>query len=115
MQGSSSPVRNRSGGPLAPDAASGGWPRGTLFGAERQGVLRPARAIRRLVMILLWTLLAVPVQSVCILLPGRPKIVFARTYWRVFCQIMGLRVQVAGQPIPGAHGGSRRPAVFVSN
>ncbi len=115
MQGSSAPVRNRPAGPLSPDTASGGWPRGTLFGAERQGILRPARATRRLVFILLWTLVAIMVQSVCILLPGRPKVMFARTYWSVFCRIMGLSVQVAGQPIPGAHGGDRRPAVFVSN
>jgi 1-acyl-sn-glycerol-3-phosphate acyltransferase len=86
-----------------------------LFGSGRQGVLRPARAIRRLVMILLWTLFAAAVQSVCILLPGRPKVAFARLYWSVFCRIIGLGVQVAGQPVPGAHGGSRRPVVFVSN
>jgi lyso-ornithine lipid O-acyltransferase len=115
MQGSSPSARERPAGPLAPDAAPGGWPRGPLFAAERQGVLRPARAIRRLVLILLWTLFAAAVQSVCILLPGRPKVVFARTYWSVFCRMMGLGVQVAGQPIPGAHGGSRRPVVFVSN
>jgi 1-acyl-sn-glycerol-3-phosphate acyltransferase len=42
-------------------------------------------------------------------------VVFARIYWSVFCRIMGLRVQVAGEPIPGANGGRRRPAVFVSN
>ena len=115
MQGSSPPVRERPAWPLALDAAPPAWPRGTLFGSERQGVLRPARAVRRLVMILLWTLFAVVVQSVCILLPGRPKVVFARIYWSVFCRIIGLGVQVAGQPIPGAHGGSRRPVVFVSN
>ncbi|MBN9563006.1 MAG: 1-acyl-sn-glycerol-3-phosphate acyltransferase [Alphaproteobacteria bacterium] len=115
MQGSFPSARRSSTDRLAPDAAPGAWPRGTLFAAERRSVLRPARAIRRLVMILLWTLFAVPVQAVCILLPGRPKVVFARTYWSVFCRIMGLHVQVAGQPIPGAHGGSRRPAVFVSN
>jgi len=115
MQGSSPPVRERPAWPLALDAAPPVWPRGTLFGSERQGVLRPARAVRRLVMILLWTLFAVVVQSVCILLPGRPKVVFARIYWSMFCRIIGLRVQVAGQPIPGAHGGSRRPVVFVSN
>lgn len=115
MQGSSPPVRERPAWPLALDAAPPVWPRGTLFGSERQGVLRPARAVRRLVMILLWTLFAVVVQSVCILLPGRPKVVFARIYWSVFCRIIGLGVQVAGQPIPGAHGGSRRPVVFVSN
>jgi 1-acyl-sn-glycerol-3-phosphate acyltransferase len=98
-----------------PDAVPRAWPAVWLPGSERPGLLRPARAIRRLAGILLWTLIGLVVQSVCIRLPGRPKVVFARIYWSMFCRLIGLRVQVAGQPERGAHGGDRRPVVFVSN
>jgi len=59
----------------------------------------------------LWTLGAVPVQTVLIVLPGRGRVVFARVYWRTFCRLIGLEVRLAGEP---AHG-HRRRVVFVSN
>ncbi|MBP0444298.1 1-acyl-sn-glycerol-3-phosphate acyltransferase [Roseomonas sp. SSH11] len=54
------------------------------------------RAVRRLVLGTLWTLAAMPVQAVLLLLPGRPKIVFARVYWRVMCFLLGMRIRVVG-------------------
>jgi 1-acyl-sn-glycerol-3-phosphate acyltransferase len=86
-----------------------GWPTwaGRQFG-------RRARAVRRGVMVLLWTLISFAIQGVCVLLPGRPKVVFARVYWATFCRLLGLRVRVighsAGNPAPGA-----RRVVFVAN
>ncbi len=74
-------------------------------------VLGSVRAARRLVLLLLWTFLAMPIQGVCLLLPGRPKVVFARSYWAIFCRLLGMRVRLIGVP---ARAGARR-VVFVSN
>ncbi len=81
-----------------------------MFGRERRSLTRRLRAVRRMAAIVLWTLLAIPVQSVCIVLPGRPKVVFARLYWNSFCRLIGLRVRLTGQPSR-----AERPVVFVSN
>jgi 1-acyl-sn-glycerol-3-phosphate acyltransferase len=82
------------------------WP----FGAG-DNIARRVRAIRRGLLILLWTLPSVPVQAVLLLLPGRAKMAFAKLYWGVFSRLLGLTVRVIGEP---AIGGSR-PVVFVSN
>ena len=67
------------------------------------------RAVRRIVTALLWTLVAVPVQMVLIRVSARAAMSFARTYHRVLCWVIGLKVQVVGQP-------STAPSVlFVSN
>ncbi|WP_043830564.1 lysophospholipid acyltransferase family protein [Muricoccus aerilatus] len=55
------------------------------------------RAIRRLLLAVLWTILCMPVQAVLLLLPGRGKVAFARLYWRVACTLMGMRVRVVGE------------------
>jgi 1-acyl-sn-glycerol-3-phosphate acyltransferase len=65
----------------------------------------------RTVMILVWSLIAIPIQSVFLLLPGSLKIRFARIYWAVFCWLFGVRVRRIGE-VCEAHG---RPVVFVSN
>lgn len=67
------------------------------------------RAIRRMTLAVLWTLLAIPVQAVLVLLPGRGKVVFARTYHRVLCWLIGLRLNVVGRP------SARRPVLYVAN
>jgi len=54
------------------------------------------RAVRRIVMALLWTLVAIPVQAVLLLLPGRGKVVFARIYWRGVAFLMGMGIRVVG-------------------
>jgi lyso-ornithine lipid O-acyltransferase len=63
-------------------------------------------------LVLLWTMLAIAVQAVCILLPGRPKVVFPRLYWAGFRRLLGFRLRVIGAP---AGRGSGRSVVFVSN
>ncbi|MFH5927369.1 lysophospholipid acyltransferase family protein [Roseomonas xinghualingensis] len=54
------------------------------------------RAVRRLVCAALWTLIAIPIQAVLLLLPGRGKITFARLYWRGICFLIGMRLRVVG-------------------
>jgi 1-acyl-sn-glycerol-3-phosphate acyltransferase len=80
--------------------------------AEGWLLTRRARAIRRGLVILLWTLPCMIAQAICLLLPGRPKVVFARIYWAVFSRLLGLRVRVIGT-LASAEAG--RPVIFVSN
>jgi 1-acyl-sn-glycerol-3-phosphate acyltransferase len=82
-----------------------GWP---TWAGRRFG--RRARAVRRGVTVLLWTLISFAIQGVCILLPGRPRVVFARIYWATFCRLLGLRVRVIGGPVTDT-----RRVVFVAN
>ncbi|WP_270937075.1 lysophospholipid acyltransferase family protein [Falsiroseomonas oryzae] len=67
------------------------------------------RAVRRLVTIVLWTLLAIPVQAALLALPGRLHVGFGRFYFRTLAFLLGLRIQLVGQPAPG------RSVLFVSN
>ena len=73
---------------------------------------RRARVIRRGVAVLVWTLPAMLIQAVCLVLPGRQKIVFARVYWAVFTRLIGIRVRVIGT---AAHATGGRAIVYVSN
>lgn len=74
--------------------------------------MRRVRAVRRGVSILSFTLLAMPIQAVCLVLPGRAKIGFARIYWATLCRLMGLRVRIVGTRAARVDG---RPVVFASN
>jgi 1-acyl-sn-glycerol-3-phosphate acyltransferase len=74
--------------------------------------VRRLRVVRRLLALLLWTLPAMPVQALCLILPGRPKVAFARLYWALFSRLLGLRVRVIGDM---ARGTATRPVLFVSN
>ncbi len=76
------------------------------------GILRPIRVARRGGGVLLWTLSCMPIQAVCLALPGRPKVAFARLYWSVVCRLLGLRVRMIGAAAEPAGG---RSVVFVSN
>lgn len=97
---------------LAPFA--GDTPRSPL-----RRVVRKGRAIRRLLLIVLWTLVAGAIQSVLLVLPGRAKASFARFYWSVVSLLLGMRIRVIGAPIAGrmhdARAAERRPVVYVSN
>ena len=75
-------------------------------------LLRRARVIRRMVSILLWTVIAIPIQSVCLLLPGQARVHFARCYWGVFAWLLGIQVRVIGERARQADG---RAVLFVSN
>lgn len=62
---------------------------------------------------MLWTLIAVPIQSLLVAVPGRARVTFARVYWLTFCRLIGLRVRVLGEPYRAAD--RHRHVVFVSN
>ena len=69
------------------------------------------RVIRRGLVILGWTAIAGLIQSVMLVLPGRGKQRFARTYWSTTCKLMGMKVRVIGEPATGG----ARPVVYASN
>jgi 1-acyl-sn-glycerol-3-phosphate acyltransferase len=70
------------------------------------GTLRMAG---RIVLVLAWTLPAMLIQSMFLVLPGRAKERFAQAYWRGVAAIMGLRVTIHGELAKA------RPAVFIAN
>jgi 1-acyl-sn-glycerol-3-phosphate acyltransferase len=76
------------------------------------GLLLPMRVMRRGGGVLLWTLSCMPIQAVCLALPGRAKVVFARFYWSVVCRLLGLQVRTIGAAADSTGG---RSVVFVSN
>jgi 1-acyl-sn-glycerol-3-phosphate acyltransferase len=75
-------------------------------------LLRRARVVRRMVSIALWTFVSIPIQSVCLLLPGQAKVHFARVYWGSFAWLMGISVRRIGERARQAEG---RSVLFVSN
>jgi lyso-ornithine lipid O-acyltransferase len=75
-------------------------------------VARRIRVARRGFAILAWTLPAMLVQAVCLVLPGHPKIWFARVYWATFARLIGIEVRVIGSLAKRDDG---RPVVYVSN
>lgn len=67
------------------------------------------RAVRRIATVLVWTMIAVPIQMVLIRISARSASAFARNYHAGLCRLIGLKVQVIGQP-------STAPSVlYVSN
>ncbi len=91
------------------DAGSQDWPFGMTD--HHHHVIRRIRAIRRALTILLWTLPAMLVQAVLLLLAGPAKVAFAKLYWAVCARLLGLTVRVIGEPAVS----TSRPIVFVSN
>lgn len=80
--------------------------------ARAPSAWRAVRATRRLLLMMLWTVVCIPVQAACIALGGRPPVVVARWYHATLCRIGGIRVRVIGEaakPSPG------RPVLFLSN
>jgi 1-acyl-sn-glycerol-3-phosphate acyltransferase len=74
-------------------------------------LLRQLRALRRATWIVSLLLIAMPVQAVLLMLPGRQKIDFAAFFWRSIARFLGLRVRSLGTPAAG--GG--RPVIYVCN
>lgn len=89
-----------------------GWP---MTRREQRRMVRRLRAGRRAALVLLWTVIAMGVQGVCLLLPGRAKIVFARIYWAWFCRLLGLRVRVLGQRATRRREGQGKHVIFASS
>jgi 1-acyl-sn-glycerol-3-phosphate acyltransferase len=81
-------------------------------GREGWLVARRARVLRRGLALLAWTLPAMLIQTVCLILPGHANVRFARIYWAVFTRLIGIRVRVIGTPV--RRSGDRR-VIYVSN
>jgi 1-acyl-sn-glycerol-3-phosphate acyltransferase len=96
----------------ARDPGAFGGASASPLASERVGLLRRARVIRRGAMVLLWTLPCMLVQAVFLMLPGRPKVLFARFYWASVARLLGVEVRVIGSVATSTGG---RPVVFVSN
>jgi lyso-ornithine lipid O-acyltransferase len=75
-------------------------------------LMRRLRVVRRFLSLLLWTLMAMPILALCLMLPGPPKVAFARFYWVLFSRLLGVQVQVIGNPVSHQ---AARPVLFVSN
>lgn len=101
------PLLRRPGEP-----AEAGW--NALSLPSNHLFVRRARAIRRGLTIVLWTLVSLLVQAALLALPGRGKVVFARIYWSVMCRLLGLSVRLIG-PRPRPRTANGRPVVYVSN
>ncbi len=76
-------------------------------------LVRSVRVLRRGIVILAWTGIACPIQTVLLMLPGRGKVRFARSYWSVVCRLLGMQVRVVGRPASGPR--PRRPLIYVCN
>jgi lyso-ornithine lipid O-acyltransferase len=81
-------------------------------GREGWLVARRVRVARRGLAVLAWTLPAILIQAVCLILPGQAKVRFAQMYWAVFARLIGIKVRVVGTAIKRSAG---RPLIYVSN
>ena len=97
--------------PLLPGGVAGDWP--PAFGAQYRW-LGYLIVVQRAIQLILWTLIAIPIQSGLLLLPGKGHVRFARVYWWVFCYLFGISLRVVGTPARGIPDG-RRSVVFVSS
>jgi 1-acyl-sn-glycerol-3-phosphate acyltransferase len=79
--------------PLLRRGTDADWARPFRPGGQWIGQVR---AVRRSILIVLWSLLAAPVQAFCLLLPGRSRVAFAQIYWSVCCRLLGLRIRTTG-------------------
>ena len=79
------------------------------------------RAVRRIILVILWTLVAIPIQAALLVLPGAGHVGFGRFYHAMLCRLIGLRVHVVGRP--ATHDAAGRaigtppgaPVLFLSN
>jgi 1-acyl-sn-glycerol-3-phosphate acyltransferase len=95
--------------PLLRRGTDADWARPFRPGGQWIGQVR---AVRRSILILLWSLLAAPVQAVFLAFPGPSRVAFARLYWMVSARLMGLRIRTTGAVATTA---GHRPVIFVSN
>jgi 1-acyl-sn-glycerol-3-phosphate acyltransferase len=114
MQGDAVPVSPKGRRPTMLPAVERqpGFFLGLPHGREGWLVARRVRVVRRGLAILLWTVPAMLIQAVCLMVPGRARVTFARVYWRVFAALMGIEVRVVGTPVVQVDG---RRVVYVSN
>lgn len=75
-------------------------------------VARRVRVARRGLAVLAWTLPAMLIQGLCLVLPGSAKVAFAQIYWAIFTRLIGIEVRIIGKPVKREAG---RPVIYVSN
>lgn len=81
-------------------------PCGRVAGGRNNALIR---VILRVSGVLIWTLFSILAQAIFLSLPGQGKVWFARVYWRGIGWLIGLRLNVEGEPT--AH----RPTLFIAN
>src|SRR5258708_6388523 len=94
------------------EPAEEGW--NALSLPSNRMLVRRVRAVRRGLLIALWTFASLRVQALMIALPGRGRVVFAGVYWPTMCRLVGLRVRMIGPRLP-RRTIDGRPIVYVSN
>jgi 1-acyl-sn-glycerol-3-phosphate acyltransferase len=99
-------------GPLTDSDRDPGFLLRLPTGREGWLVARRARAVRRGLAILAWTLPAMLIQAVCLILPGPAKVRFALVYWATLARLIGVRVLVVGTPVRRS---GARQVIYVSN
>ena len=75
-------------------------------------VARRIRVARRGLAVLAWTVPAMLIQALCLILPGRAKVAFAQIYWAILTRLIGIKVRVIGKPAERQAG---RPVIYISN
>lgn len=80
-------------------------------------IYQKVRATRKIIIVLGWTALCMPFQSLFIKLPGKAKINFARFYWRNVCRILGLDLRIFGklETQNNQLGTTKRPIIYIVN
>ncbi len=63
----------------------------------------------RLLLVLAWTLIAIPLQSLFLILPGRAKQRFARRFWRGIRRILNIQLTLHGEL------SLHRPTIYIVN
>jgi len=84
---------------------------GTFAEDRPPGLIRRARVVRRLVSVLGWTAICVPIQALLLPLPWRAKALLPKFYWATFTRLLGLRVNLVGTLVLPRG----RPVIYVSN
>ena len=78
-------------------------------------IWRHFRAIRRIVMLLLWNFSAYPILGVLYCLPGGYEKRYPMFYWRISCWMLGLELRVVGQVANRNPAYQGRPVIFACN
>lgn len=78
---------------------------------------KKVRATRKITVLLAWTGLCIPLQSVFIKLPGATKIKFGRFFWRTVCRILGVKLRIFGKLAEQKTQSEtpKRPIIYIAN
>lgn len=78
--------------------------------------IKKLRAVFKIIIILIWTVCSIPVQTLFLKLPGNLKIHFARYYWHIVGKILGVKQQTFGKIITyDPKNNQNRPVLYIAN